>query len=413
MKNAIPDHAVLQREYEADQKTRARIVKEVEVYLEEELAKLPSHLTIKGRIKSFHSFYKKYLRYLRDNPTLEAVLIPDIIGIRIICPFLEDIEVTEQIISEKFELIEIEKKGAGYSFKEFGYESHHILVKIPHCIGEKYKKSAGGDFSGELLEIQVRTILQDAWAEVEHEFVYKAEFTPFGEPMKRKLAAINASLSLADTIFQEFRVHQRHLNGQLTERRTAFYKEIENSMDSFLVENKEKKEEEKEENFPERLVNTSSIDELLLNALYAHNKGQFKQAEAFYSRILTLNPDKKIKVIIHKHRGMANFSRSKYQEAIDDFNESIKIDPQSYSCTYLLGVVHSCLKDYPRAIDNFSRSLEVNSFQKYCFFRRAQAYYHIGDYPAALSDCESVIALDCDFDSAKKLKNLLLDKLKM
>ncbi|MDR3302668.1 MAG: tetratricopeptide repeat protein [Spirochaetaceae bacterium] len=408
MKNSIPDKAVLQHEYEADQKSRARIVKEIEVYLEAELAKLSSHLTIKGRIKSFHSFYKKYLRYLRNNPSQKAVLIPDTIGIRIICPFLEDIDITEQILYEKFEVIEIEKKGAGYSFKEFGYESHHILVQIPRCIGEKHKKSSGGDFSGEIAEIQIRTILQDAWAEVEHEFVYKAEFTPFGEPMKRKLAAINASLSLADTIFQEFRVHQRQLNGQLAERRTAFYKEIENSIDSFLLEGAEAEEEPIPE---ERMVDTSSIDELLLNALYAHNKGHFEQAELFYSRILTLNPDKRIKVIIHKHRGMANFSRSKYQAAIDDFSESIKIDPSAYTCAYLLGVVYSCLKDYPRAIDSFSRSLAIDSFQKYCFFRRAQAYYHIGDYPAALADCESVIALDCDFDSVKKLKHLLLDKL--
>jgi putative GTP pyrophosphokinase len=52
-------------------------------------------------------------------------------------------------------------------------------------------------------EVQVRTILQDAWAEVEHELVYKAEFTPFDEPMKRKLAALNANLTLSDMLFQE------------------------------------------------------------------------------------------------------------------------------------------------------------------------------------------------------------------
>jgi putative GTP pyrophosphokinase len=410
MKSAIPDQAVLQHEYEAGYDIRVKIVKDVEAYLEKELAELPSHLTVKGRVKSFQSFHKKYLRYLREYPLREAVIIPDKIGIRIICPFLEDIDITEQIVNEKFKVIEIEKKGAGYSFKEFGYESHHVLVQIPRFIGKKYKKAAGGDFCDEVVEIQIRTILQDAWAEVEHEFVYKAEFIPFGEPMKRKLAAINASLSLADTIFQEFRVHQRHLNAQLSERKTSFYKEIENSMDTFLIESVETKEENV---YRERSIDTSSIDDLLLNALYAHNKGQFNQAESFYSKILALRPDKKIKAMIYKHRGMANFAQSKYEEAISDFTESIKIDPSAYSCAYLAGVVYSCLKDYLQAIDSFTQSLKINAFQKYCFFRRAQDYYHIGDYPAALYDCESAISLDSNFDLAKKLKALLLDKLKM
>jgi tetratricopeptide (TPR) repeat protein len=125
-----------------------------------------------------------------------------------------------------------------------------------------------------------------------------------------------------------------------------------------------------------------------------------------------LNPDKKIKAIIFKHRGMAHFSQSKYAEAIKDFEESLATEATD-SASYLLGVVRSCLKDYDTAITDFTKSLEINPHQKYCFFRRAQDYYHINDYPAALSDCETAIALDSQFESAKKLKMLLMKKLKM
>ena len=160
-------------------------------------------------------------------------------------------------------------------------------------------------------------------------------------------------------------------------------------------------------------VNSDSIDELLLNALYAHNKGQFKAAEDSYSRILELKPDRKLQALVHKHRGMASFAQSNYQEAIKDFALALELDDSSHQSAYYLGVVYSCLREYTESIESFTASIKINPFQKYCFFRRAQCYFHINDYPQALSDCESAVSLDGDFEPAKKLKIILLKKLKM
>ena len=104
-------------------------------------------------------------------------------------------------------MLDVERKGSERSFREFGYESIHLLVELP----EDLREEARG-FDRPAFEVQLRTILQEAWAEVEHELVYKAEFTPFDEPMKRKLAALNANLSLSDIIFQEILDYQRRLN---------------------------------------------------------------------------------------------------------------------------------------------------------------------------------------------------------
>ncbi|MDR2509595.1 MAG: tetratricopeptide repeat protein [Spirochaetaceae bacterium] len=409
MKRSLPNSAELRKQYEEDYATRLEIVKDLEEYLERELRHLPSHLTVKHRIKSFNSFYKKYLRYLKESGGKE-VKIPDEIGIRIVCPFLEDVIFVEDEIKRCFEVIEIEEKGNSYSFKEFGYESHHVLVRIPRAIGEKYHKKSGGDFSDEIAEIQLRTNLQDAWAEVEHELVYKARFAPLDTTMRRKLAAINASLSLADTIFQEFRSYQRQLNNQLARRRQDFYSKIEEVADAFLpVEAIGKTAGD----YTPRLANSSSIDDLLLNALYAHNKGQFRDAEMFYSQILDLEPDRKLEALVRKHRGMASFAQSNYHEAIGDFSRALELDKKSAQPAYYLGVVYSCLREYGEAIEAFSDSIKIDPFQKYCFFRRAQCYYHLSDYPSALSDCESALSLDAEFDAVKKFKPMLLDKLKM
>ncbi|MDR2510380.1 MAG: tetratricopeptide repeat protein [Spirochaetaceae bacterium] len=410
MKRTLPNHAALRRQYEEDYETRGKIVKDIERYLEQSLSQVPSHLTIKGRVKSFQSFYQIYLRYLRKTNT-DKTKIPDEIGVRVVCPFLEDIDTVEGIIKKNFEVIEVEEKGGmQLSFKEFGYESRHLLVRLPPAIGEKYQKKQGGTFSGEIAEIQLRTNLQDAWAEVEHELVYKAKFSPLDSSMRRKLAAINATLSLADTIFQEFRSYQKQLNTQLEKRRSDFYLQIEEFTSAFLVDTPKK---EAAAAYIPREINSGSIDDLLLNALYAHNKARFEEARTFYSQILELRPDEKLKALVYKHRGMANFAQSNYDGAIEDFNRALEFDGSSHQSAYYLGVVHSCKREYAQAIDAFTRSIKIDPFQKYCFLRRAQCSYHINDYPNALSDCESAISLDAEFDAAKRFKQLLLDKLKM
>jgi putative GTP pyrophosphokinase len=369
-----------------------------------------THLTVKGRSKSFKSFYKKYLRYLRENPKQNKVLVPDQIGVRVVCPFFEDITAVEKACRKKFSVIEAEQKGSDYSFKEFGYESIHLLVKLPDEILAKWKS----DFV-HVAEIQIRTILQDAWAEVEHELVYKTEFTPYDDQMKRKLAAVNAMLFLADTTFQEIRTYQRQFRHELDKRHDSFFKKVEAITDNTIFREEmiggENIKDEKF-TFPAPIM-SRSIDDLLLNALYAHNKGYLDKAITFYSDILGLEPPKKTASIIYKHRGMACFAQSRYEDAVDDFTASLDFDPSSYKSAYYRAVVRQVQKNYPAAAEDFSLALSLNPYQPWALYRRAQVFYHISDYPAALADCEAAIALDPDFGEAMRFKTVLLSKLKM
>jgi len=364
---------------------------------------LHSHPTLRVRLKKFDSYYKKYLRLLRSgivNPN-----ITDLMGVRIVCPFIEELENAEALIKEHFEVVETERKGH-YTFKEFGYESTHLLIKIPTDITEKR-----GPVGCDVAEIQVRTILQDAWAEVEHELVYKAEFNPFDTPMKRKLAAVNASLSLADIVFQEIRIYQNELNSQLERRRGTFYQKIEEATDALLFSDAAVKAEQPKDISPLHRGG-SSIDELLLDALYAHNKNQFEDAVALYTHILGLKPQDSICSLIYKHRGMAEFAQSRYDEAIADFTRALDLE-KSYRIAYYRGVVYAVLKRYAEAIDDFTLSLHINPFQAFCLFRRGQAYYHIGDYPQALSDCEAALAMEPQNETIIKFRTLLQNKLQM
>jgi putative GTP pyrophosphokinase len=289
------------------------------------------------------------------------------------------------------------------------------LVEIPKELTDKY-----GNPGTNIVEIQTRTILQDAWAEVEQDLVYKAEFSPFDEPMRRKLAAVNASLSLADIIFQEIRSHQRKYSKELDKRRESFFHKIEESIDDLLFSEDESVKKSKipaviesdiETVFPDN--ENISIDDLIVRALSAHNQKRFDEAISQYTKILELTPKKEICSIIYKHRGMAYFACSRYTEAIDDFSNSLKLNEKSYKAAYYRGVVHSVLKQYSPAIDDYTLSLEFNPYQSFCLFRRGQAYFHLGDYPQALADCENSLALEPQNIPVLKFKELLHDKLKM
>ena len=394
----------IKRFFNSGADARTLTVRDIERRLEKIFASHSYHPTLKVRTKSFASYYKKYFLQLKSG--VAKPIINDLMGVRIVCPFIEDIVLVQKLLNEYFDVVEVERKG-DYSFREFGYESTHLLIKVPSDISR-----VRGDTGCDVIEIQVRTILQDAWAEVEHEIFYKAEFNPVDTPMKRKLAAVNASLSLADINFQEIRDYQKKLSVRLEKRRETFYQKIAEATDALLFS------DTLVQKIPQAStsvidLDNASIDDLLLNALTAHNENRFEDAITVYSRILELKPEKRTCSLIYKHRGMTYFAQSRYREAIADFSEAFDMDSDSYRVVYYRGVVYSVLQKYLEAIEDFSLSLKINPYQPFCLFRRAQAYFHVGDYPQALSDCEESLAMDPDIDAAKEFRAVVQNKLKM
>lgn len=377
--------------------------------------KLSSQPTYKVRVKSFESYYRKILRqHPKEAATSEKlVTLTDMMGIRMICTFLEDISVVQQQISSLFDVREIEVKGASQSFREFGYESVHVLVGIPEdCIPENLDDftKKGIELPEDLVcEIQIRTILQDAWAEVEHELIYKSEFTPFDMPLRRKLASMNASLSLADIIFQEIRDYQNKLQLEMNERRKTFYDKADELTDIMPIQSKVDNIER---------VNPyvkGTIDDLLLQAIHAHNVGDLDNAIKIYTQIIESKPKQNDIVlgVIYKHRGMAYFSQNDYTNALSDFKKSFECDPRSFRSVYYEGIVYSIQKKYVDAVVCFTRSLEINEYQSHTYYRRAIAYYELNEFENAMNDVLSAQKLGLDDSSIQALHKKLIEKFDM
>lgn len=388
--------SVVEKEYEENIPFFQAILRELSDRLEGELEGLGIHPTIKSRVKSFDSFYKKILRNLEDPARRDnAYSINDTLGIRIVCPFLENIRTAEELIRDMYNVVEIERKGAEQSFKEFGYASTHFLVNVPQEILMLYQ------FGRDLIcEIQVRTILQDAWAEVEHEIVYKADFTPFDDPLKRKLAALNANLTLSDIIFQEIRDYQTQLQLELQKRRVTFMNKVQNGF-------REHTEPDLDMDLLPGTHHVASIDDLLLKALYAHNDNQFKKAIAIYSRILTMPMKKHVRGIILIHRGMAYFAESFFDAAMEDFTEAIRVDGKNAKAYCYRGIVYKMRKEYTRALEDLDISVSLKPFDFDALYSRAQVGYKLGDYSAALRDVTEALNIDPDSRQARNLLSIL------
>lgn len=406
----IPERARLEAEYERRRPAYGSVLEDMERLVRDRLEAASIHPTIKGRVKGFESWFKKRSRLIRKARTEGSapVFLTDLVGIRIVCPFLGDIARAERVIGEHFTIVETERKGADRSFREFGYESIHLLVEFPREI-----EMARPGLDVRVCEIQLRTILQEAWAEVEHELVYKAEFAPFDEPMKRKLAALNANLSLSDIIFQEIREYQRRLSRELERRRDSFNGLIEESMDEpFLAildaEDGTAPEQRGSEGEDD---NSKSLDDLLLEALYAHNRKDFPRAIAIYGEILARHPPREAATVVHKHRGMAWFSQGCYAEAIGDFGQVLSFDAGCYRAAYFSGVAHCVLGEYERAMELFNRSLAAEPCQFWCLVRRAQAWWHLGDFPRCVADCEAALTLKPGHQLADSLRKRGLGRL--
>jgi putative GTP pyrophosphokinase len=121
---------------------------------------------IKYRIKSINSIDKKLdSQGLEFNMTNINEHIKDVVAARIICLDLEDVEAMVNTIRNSPFIKVVQEKDYISKAKESGYRAHHLIVEIPVELS-----------TGTIpvrCEVQVRTVLMDAWSSLEHEIIYK------------------------------------------------------------------------------------------------------------------------------------------------------------------------------------------------------------------------------------------------
>lgn len=125
--------------------------------------------------------------------------ITDICGIRICTFYSDDVDEIAGVIEKEFN-IDTENsidKRATMEVDRFGYLSLHYIVSLSE---ERTNLTEYNEFQNIKFEIQIRSMLQHTWAEIEHDLGYKSSV---GLPnhIKRDFSRVASLLEIADKEF--------------------------------------------------------------------------------------------------------------------------------------------------------------------------------------------------------------------
>lgn len=220
------------------------VVESINLLLKEAQIKVLSNTF---RVKETESFLEKIDRKSYENPISET---EDICGIRIICYYQKDIENITSLIKKEFKIHEFQNKEEKLEYNQFGYRSQHLIVSI----NPEWEKTPNfRQLSGLKCEIQIRTILMHAWAEIEHSLAYKNEIqTP--QQFRRKLHRISAKLEEADEQFEELKKESTEYQKTLEKKKLDF-ESIDLNLDSLQAY--------MDSNFPKRKKDIEATGKLL------------------------------------------------------------------------------------------------------------------------------------------------------
>jgi ppGpp synthetase/RelA/SpoT-type nucleotidyltranferase len=163
-----------------------------------------NYLDVSGRAKSLASFAAKAARRAEERLVFPDPLrdITDLVGLRVIVYLRSDVDAVAELLSEQFTLLDDRDLGRETAREgRFGYASRHLLLGA----GEP---PASGYVGERRLQVQVRTVLQHAWAEFEHAIRYKGTVPEEHVPdLDRRFTLAAGLLELADREFSL--IHER------------------------------------------------------------------------------------------------------------------------------------------------------------------------------------------------------------
>jgi putative GTP pyrophosphokinase len=162
---------------------------------------------VSGRVKSMQEcirkFNRKYRAKLEESQTEYTILefITDLIGVRVVCLYEDEIQIAVDTLQSYFSQIEVtDKIGKIKSSPDvLGYQAYHMDLELnaKRKQLEEYQKYADLKF-----EVQIRTVIQDAWSQIDHKIKYKKDLSP---ALERRINLLSGLFEIADREFIDIR----------------------------------------------------------------------------------------------------------------------------------------------------------------------------------------------------------------
>jgi ppGpp synthetase/RelA/SpoT-type nucleotidyltranferase len=154
--------------------------------------------TIEHRVKDAESLIQKVTRPEKQygDPLSE---VTDLAGVRITTYYLDDLDRVGNVIADNFAVSKEDSadRGALLRPNEFGYRSIHYVVSLS---SGRSALPEWKPFGSMFVEVQVRTVLQHAWAAMSHALDYKGTHD-VPALLSRRLYRLSGLLELADEEF--------------------------------------------------------------------------------------------------------------------------------------------------------------------------------------------------------------------
>lgn len=162
---------------------------------------------VEGRVKDADECIRKFVRKYR--PALEESNTPydiqsyitDLVGVRVVCLYEDELEKIAQIVRAHFAVIDVTDKVSAVESTEasFGYKGLHLDLRLSAAERALPEHAAYAHLP---FELQVRTIIQDSWSVLDHRIKYKKSIP--GQ-LKRRINVLSALFELADREFRQIR----------------------------------------------------------------------------------------------------------------------------------------------------------------------------------------------------------------
>ena len=159
----------------------------------------PVH-SVSSRLKTPTGIMEKLRR--KGLPVTEESIrlnVRDVAGVRVVCPYLNDIDVVAEFLLSQDDVTLVARKDYVASPKESGYRSLHLVVALSLPLDGLQREVP--------VEVQVRTIAMDFWASLEHQLRYKnravlKDSDPLVEDIRSRLESCARQIARLDRAMQ-------------------------------------------------------------------------------------------------------------------------------------------------------------------------------------------------------------------
>jgi putative GTP pyrophosphokinase len=181
--------------------------------------------SISHRLKTAGSLRGKLARPDRTYKNLAD--ITDLLGFRVVTYFDDGVEAAARFVEREFDVDladSVDKRGTA-TVDRFGYRSLHYVCRPPPWLA---------DAAPLRFEVQIRTILQHAWAEIEHDLGYKSA-AAVPPAVRRRFSRLAGLLELADDEFLAIKSDLRRHREEVTARVRSGSVDVALDSDSLLA----------------------------------------------------------------------------------------------------------------------------------------------------------------------------------